>query len=377
MSTDPGPGVPGGEGPADGFCGLAPLVYDDDPMWIPEDPGDTEAAFSSANPWFEGGEAHTWCLPGRARLAVFRPGGCVVDGRPAAFFGYWETRGDPGADAALFDRAAQWAEARGAADLYGPVNFSTYGLYRLRTALEEGGVTFPGEPYNPPRYPALVESLGFRAHQEYNTRVVSMEEARPLFEQLAPTVAALEEEGYGFAPLGPETWMGHLGEFHDLVASIFGDNFAYTPVPFPAFAEMCGPDFIRRADPDASVIARAPGGSLAGFFLCFPHYGPLVVAGAGRKRVPVADLDFATHFPALQAGGRPHVLGKTIGVHPEHRRRNVFPAMWAWAMGRGLGRYDRAYPALSRLDNPTQRMGSNLDTSERRYVLYRRGLTGN
>ena len=138
-------------GADDAFVQLPHALYAGDPCWIPDEEHVLRASFSAANDWFARGCALALCVPGRARLAVFRAPDCRVDGRPAAFFGYFEAGDDAVAAGALLERASEWARAAGAEVLYGPVDFDTLGRYRLRTAVEPGGgLPFPGEPYGRP-----------------------------------------------------------------------------------------------------------------------------------------------------------------------------------------------------------------------------------
>src|SRR5262249_33133093 len=109
----------GGKGLPEGFAELPAAVYAGDPLWIPEEPEETAFAFSSANPWFRAGRARTLAIPGRARVAVFCDPRTVIEGRQAAFFGYWESSGDAAAEAAVMDRACQWARQEGCEILYG------------------------------------------------------------------------------------------------------------------------------------------------------------------------------------------------------------------------------------------------------------------
>src|SRR5688572_25447349 len=65
----------GTAGLGDPFVDLPRVIYADDPLWIPEEADLLRRAFSAANPWFASGSAVTMCIPGRARLAVFRQQG--------------------------------------------------------------------------------------------------------------------------------------------------------------------------------------------------------------------------------------------------------------------------------------------------------------
>jgi hypothetical protein len=366
--------VRGGEGLPDGFVELAQKVYEQEPLWIPEDPAALERAFSSANPWFEQGEAMTLCEEGAARLACFFQPALRVDGRSVAFFGYWETIGVREIDRALFGRALAWAAERGAQDLYGPINFTTFGNYRLRLACEPEAMPFPDEPVNPRTYPGVLLKLGFDVDQHYLTQLGRIEAGRMVREWKRPTLKKLEAEGYRFDTMTHELWLENLAGTHKLVDAIFGANFAYSPLSYEAFASKCGESFIRRACPNTSTVAFAPDGSIAGFFLVYPHYGPLVIQGALEERVDPAVLDYATHAPLLADKEWRGAVAKTVGVAPEHRSKGVMDGLTVGIFDRGDGRYENWFGAMIRKGNPSKNFGDGNIVGERWYGLFRKRL---
>ena len=361
LERDEGPALP------EGFANVARHVYRADPHWIPEEPGALGAAFSPANPWFETGRSIALCAPSAARLAAFLEPARLVDGRLAAFFGYWETVGVPEVDRTLFAEAKRWARAEGADDLYGPINFSTYGTYRLRLSAEPGALPFPGEPYNPPSYPQILEEQGFVTHQAYVTQVGDLEIARTLREAKRRVLETVIAKGYRIESLSPETWLSQLEQLHSLADAIFGGNFAYRPLGWPAFARACGESFAARACPHTSIIAYAPDGAVAGVFLVYPHYGPKVIQSA-LNRVDQSALRFGLHHHGLRGA-----VAKTVGVAPAHRGQGLMDAMTVAMLDRGEGRYDQWLGALIRDDNPSARFGKRV-TRRRVYALYRKRL---
>jgi hypothetical protein len=147
------------------FIDLPGQVYAADPFWPGESADGLRQQFSTANPWFQDGSAWVGVVPGKARLAGFFSKR-IIDGEPAAFFGFWEGMDDISAHRDLFQELSQWAASQGAKRLYGPINFSTFSAYRLRLDSFEAGC-FPGEPWNPAYYPALMEKLGFDRRYRY------------------------------------------------------------------------------------------------------------------------------------------------------------------------------------------------------------------
>jgi GNAT superfamily N-acetyltransferase len=359
----------GHHGLDDAFVALPHGLYAADPLWIPEEEEPLRRAFSYGNEWFTWGRAMTFCVPGRARLAVFRRDDCVVDGRPAAFFGYMESVDDAVALDALLALAREWARAEGAEILYGPIDFDTFGRYRLRTSAERSdAIPFPGEPYGRECYPALLERAGFCVARRYVSQI-SLGALRP-DEGKRAAADALLATGYTIEPLDGATWMALLPELHPRVNEIFADGFAFTPVSLVRFIATHGAGLARRLCPRASVIARAPDGELAGFLLVFPHYGPLVVQGAGSTRVPAGALSYDEHAPLLAARGERVGIVKTVGIAPAHRRRGLMDALVVATLDAGAPHYDRWLGALIRSDNPSGRYGAVRERMERAYSLY-------
>lgn len=362
------------DGPPDGFAILPAVVYGDDPHWIPEEPAAVLGAFSSANPWFETGLAHLVCEPGQARIACFIAPNDVTGGSQAAYFGYWATTSNAEVDAAIFADIESWAMQQGASTMYGPVDFTTYGNYRLLTT--PGVLPFPGEPYNHVHYAAILDGLGYTSAERYNSRFLSERLWRPYLEAAAPVLEQHKARGYHFELLTVETWLSRLPELHELADSVFEDNFAYRPLPYEMFAAYCGESFVRKACPHTSVLAYGPKGDLAGISLCLPHYGPLVVAAAGNERVTPADLDFRRHTPLLIAKGPVDMIIKTTAVRKSHRGQGLLHSLVAYNLiaGQNLGYLGRWIGATARVDNLSQHAFGGQADEIHEYVLYTKEL---
>ena len=359
----------GTEGVPDEFLDLPAIVYRNDPMWIPEEPEVVERAFSSANPWFASAAACTVCIPGAVRAAVFRDPRLTIDGRPAAFFGYFESTGTVSDDLRVMRQVEAWARDRGAEVLLGPVDFTTLGRYRIRLGAEPGAVTFPGEPYNPPDYPTRLQALGFRLYQRYLTQVAPAPLSRVA--AVSGALNALCAEGFRFERATSSLWLSRLEELHPLVDAIFATSFGYTPVSRAMFNAACGESLARRICPHASTIAFAPSGDVAGFFLVYPNYGPLVMQRAGAARVPVSALQYDRHCAALASSGSAvTAVAKTTGVSPAFRQRGLMNAMAAESVRRGNGRYDGWFGAMIRADSHSRNFAHGRTRNERWYGLY-------
>lgn len=367
----------GDEGVSSDFTELARWVYDGDPRWIAEEPEVVAAFFSAANPLLARMKARTWCVPGKSRLAAFVQDGIVVDGAAAAFFGFWESVGDEAADAALFDEAGRWLRGSATEWLYGPIDGSTFGNYRL--CLGGGGdwLPFPGEPYNPPEYPQRLEALGFEAFRHYHTRYATFDDVGPLADVMAEPAARAREGGYEVLPITEETWLERLPELHAAADATFGHAFAYTPLSYEEFAAVCGAAFVAKMCPHTSKIGVDETGALAGFQITYADFGPITVAGAGAGRVPLSRLDHASGFPKLVAKlgqERPAAIPKTTGVLPGHRKGGVMALVGLEVWREIRQRYGSMVYAITAVDNPVQILTENLSDGQRNYALYRRRL---
>ena len=364
----------GTAGPAAGFLALPSEVYADDPLWIPEEPHRVAWAFSDDNPWFESGEAQTFCVRDKVRLAVFRPNDACVNGVPAAFFGYFETTGDSTANKAAVAQAEEWAIAHGAQILYGPINFSTALGYRLMLSREPGGLPFPGEPYNPASYPAALEELGFSLVERYMSQGGPAEElwlTRDRRRQVAQRV--FERGRYRVEGFTPDMWQSHLPALYPIIDEIFRDNFAYMPMPYSTFERLFGGDAVRRLCPVSSVLVFAPDDSIVGLCVMQPHYGPITNQAAGDSRVQVSALNYEAHVPALQ---RHHAVGwllKTIGLSPGHRSRGLLEAMVVAALDRAEGNFNYFFAMLMRAGSTSRKVAVS-HSRERWYGLYAKQL---
>ena len=367
----------GGQGVADEFVDLSWHVYRNDPLWIPEDSDALRRQFSAGNAWFERAEARWWCIPGSARLAAFYAPDTRVAGKAVAFFGLWETTGDLDANRLLFQQAEAWARARHAERIIGPIDFTTFGRYRLRTGGNATARPFLQEPYNPAGYPALIEALGYdELPIRYFTHVVTQEQQRRLADALAPSVDVLEGAGYRLERVTTELWMRELPALHAMCDSVFAEQFAYTPLSFAEFEAQCGERFIRRIEPDASVAMWAPDGTLAGFVINYPDWSPLIAMDAGDARLRSDEIDHAKHMPLLRARPEMDWLVRTGGVLPEHRGQHAMAAMGGAILRRMVDseQWNQSVWGIGIVGNGIDHMVRDLTVTSRFFALYAREL---
>ncbi len=354
----------------EGFLEVPFEIYGEDPLWVPERSDQVVASFSPKNPWFETGEAIARVIPGEARIAGFCSPETRIEGEQAVFFGYFETLGDQDAAAALLDEVRRWGKERGARYICGPINFSTYGTYRVRTEVLDEGTPFVGEPYTPLYFAEVLAELGLEAVSPAVTQISPNDTMRPVWQKYLPLVGQLEAKGFRFESMTPEVWLGNLPALHEIINQMFGQNFGYSRLSYELFCRMCGEAFVGRLDPKVSQVVYGPDGSIVAFDLIVPHYGPLMVQGAGEARLELDALRYSEHFDGLKDHGKVGAIHKTLAVHPDYRQTRVFGAMVCKAFEAGDGTYDEWYGALVREDNPSRRFADGVAVDSRRYALF-------
>jgi hypothetical protein len=101
----------------------------------------------------------------------------------------------------LFGRAEQWAREQGCQAMVGPINFTTYSDYRLLVAGDPKQPPFPGEPYNPPYYPELIEKCGYESFLQYVSDITYRSSGLKQIEAAKPILDMAQEAGYRFEKL--------------------------------------------------------------------------------------------------------------------------------------------------------------------------------
>jgi len=352
------------------FLTVAQDVYKDDPFWIPENAQQLAQSFSSANPYFQQGRAWVSVEPGQARLAGFFNPELRVESRPVAFFGYWESLDQLPANQSLFSEFERWAVDQGAEAVYGPINFTTYGEYRIRLNNFDKGA-LPGEPYNPPYYEALLEQLGYQFSQGYYSIFSEQVEKLPTrFAQRVNNLEACEDAGFTISTLTPEYMLENLEKIFEISDAVFSDNFAYSPIPFSLFKAGFGESYVRRICPHTSVKIESPEGELAGCLVAFPDYSSLINQGAATD-LSSSELDFHQHFDFLD---NYTCLIKTVGVLPAYRRYGIYTKLLHEHMSRAVGVYSAIGGVLMREANGASSLADEVFTDEsthrRRYGLF-------
>jgi hypothetical protein len=362
------------------FFQIAKNVYRSDPLWIPENEAQITQQFSAKNPYFNRGQVRIFSDEANARVVGFYNPDIEIADECIIYFGYWESQNNLNINQKLFSQLEGWALSLSASRIYGPINFSTYQNNRLRVDSFEQA-PFIDEPYNPDYYPLLLQQLGFEKQYGYTTGI--NQSIDNLITQITAPFQGLKKQTEGlfvFEKLTGEVWLENLTKLYPLVDSIFSENFAYSPISWDSFQNMCGESFAKKLCPHSSVIVRDLAGEIAGFFITYPDYGSLVNQQAidNGAQLTASDINYAEHYSLLK---QPRLLlAKTCGVAPKYRSAKLFPLMSMQLSLWSEGYYEQISGAMVRDDNVSMSFYKNLEKAgnkdfiTRGYALFTKSL---
>ena len=201
-------------------------------------------------------------------------------GRRQGFFGFFESIDDGRVSAALFDAARNWLSTQGAETLRGPVNPSMNYECGL---LVEGFDDPPAfmMPYNPPYYPTLFESYGFRKVQDLYAYEGYAHEVDAAIARWGPIAKRAKEMfGIHMRSVRRERFLEDILLFLDVFNRSCTDIWDFVPLTQDetiytahSLKRLLLPELISFAEID---------GRLAGIQFGLPDYNPRIKAIDGR-----------------------------------------------------------------------------------------------
>ena len=224
------------------------------------------------NPWFEHGEAE-FLIAEREGEPVGRISAHLdrrwdeFQGGSDAMFGFFETVEDAGVARALLEAAAEWAAARGRERVLGPMDFTTN---------DEIGILIEGfdrrpmilEPWHPPYYQPLIESLGFAKAMDVLMWELNFGDLRD-GERFDPAIhaaatKALGDEGIEIRSMRKREMAAEVRRFMDVYNEAWGDNWGFVPitdaeVEFQAknLKQVLNEEWTFMAEKDGEVVGAA------------------------------------------------------------------------------------------------------------------------
>lgn len=355
---------------SENFLDLPHRIYKDHPFWIPESRAVVNFMFGEGNNYFQHGKV--WLgYNSKSRLAGFIAPHQLIDGKRAAFFGYWESEMSLDSNQELFEQFEAWAIKNQAEVVFGPINFSTYGMYRIRID-DFSSRQFIGEPYNPEYYPELLDRLGYEVSRTYATSTThdltaSAEDTAGLLDSIRSRI----ESEFIIKPVTSDYWMQNIERLHKLSLEIFKENFAYTPVSLADFKKVCGESFAAKICKHSAVAAETMDGDIAGMMLSFPDYSPLVNQAADDPVSPDS-VNFEEHFDTIP--GPRTLLLKTAGVSDRYRGKQLYTYLFYHCIERALPYYDSSLGCLFIQDNLSRKASDRITNQLRHYGLYSKEL---
>ena len=153
------------------FHKVADIIYANDPNYIPHIIQDIEKIFDPAkNKLFKDGKAKRWIFYNEdhqliGRVAAFvNPKTANSDKQPTGGVGFFESLNDQEIADFIFDTAKDWLATEGMEAMDGPVNFGERNQFWGCLTKNFTDPNSYAMNYNPPYYPALFESYGFKTY---------------------------------------------------------------------------------------------------------------------------------------------------------------------------------------------------------------------
>lgn len=350
------------------FFKIAEKIYQHDELWLKENQENIQFLFSENHDFFKEGTAKILTLENQVRIAVFFNPTKLIEGEKAVFFGFWESTNNLEINKKVFDWAEKWAKNQDATILYGPINFSTFHNYRLRTDSNLGkDIPFLNEPYHPNYYPQLLEQLGFEKKHKYYSQVANGNLVKHIQKASKSKIEKLfEHSPYKIEHLTKEIWYTHQEEFYQLIENSFRKNFAYTSISFEDFQKLIVPSIAKRLHPRYSSVVFNEQKEIIGFFITYPHFYPLCTQFL-ETPIAIEKLSFDEDYQKLQT---PNLLLKTTGVREDYQGKGIFNLMGSFVLYHFDTHEANIIATTIREDNHSFNFVKDFDVKLREYALY-------
>ena len=330
----------------DAFVNFPKRVYPD----LKLKPVETESAvrflFSAANPFFKSGQAFVK-VSEVARIAGFYQSALTVNGIPTAFFGFWESTDVAGNEPQLFKDVEEWAKTFGAKQIFGPVNFNTFGRYRLQLDHFHEGENFAQEPTNPSFYPALLKGEGYTLAETYVTyRASRLDRLRITLEKLIVS-SGTADKAYRFVPLSWDYLSEKKEELRLAINDMFSDNFAFSPIDAASFQLAFNQSFVESICAETSFVVEHASGRIAAICICHRN----------------------------KKGSDENLFIKTVGIVKDYRGKGIsLLSMIAYLLSKAQGLSEVQLCLMRKGNFPSLLMDGLLD-EEKTYGLFKKTLS--
>ena len=277
-----------------------------------------------------------------------------------AYLGFFDSKDDGEAVAALFTAAENFARSNGLDRVAGPVDGSFWLNYRMKVNLFDDPPYF-GEPCGLPWYQKLWEQNGYAATDTYTSNIYRVASKEYVNKKYQDRLAAFIEKGYKIiSPKGRE-WNTVIGEVYNLIMRLYSD--------FPIFKAISEEDFRKHCAGlkhilDFSMVKIAYFNGLAvGFFISAPDYGYML-------NRPLSPLSYIPVFFKKKLPSRYVML--YMGVDREHK--GLGKAVAQTIIDRLRQKRSASIGALIHEGKVTERYAEDMIEGKYRYMLFEKHL---
>ncbi|MDP2806758.1 MAG: GNAT family N-acetyltransferase, partial [bacterium] len=236
------------------FIRLPWAIYRNDSSWVPPLIAEQKKMLDAGhNPFFQHARA-AYFLASRNGEVLGRISAHVDDnsnkfhGEKCGFFGFFESVDDPNVAKALFAAAEKWARENGMDTVRGPFNFTTNDTAGLLVdAFDRPPVI--EMTYNPPYYPALVESCGYAKVMDllaYFLDVQNIDRSR-----IKMLARRAEQKGITFRSVNKKVFEQEVKIFKEVYNQAWSQNWGFVPLTeaeidhyAKSFKDIVEPDYV-------------------------------------------------------------------------------------------------------------------------------------
>ena len=152
------------------------------------------------------------------------------------YIGWYECDESESLSQKLLEEGQAWLKLKGAKEIGGPMNGSSWGAFRFNTISDKP--LFATEPYQPLYYVDQWKRFGFLDEVEYETHLVPKEISRPMKLWQVKLMAFVKGLKFNKWPRGIANDDKKLKEMHAFFHECFGENTLYKPVSFEKYKQI-------------------------------------------------------------------------------------------------------------------------------------------
>jgi GNAT superfamily N-acetyltransferase len=302
---------------AQAFAELPDRLYADDPNWVPIPADSTRKLLSADNPFFRYGELEAFVAIEGDRVV----GRCAAminprlkrDDQQVGLVGFFELEDREEIAKALLDEAVAWLKARGAARVWGPMNFSMWHGYRLMTRGFDK-TPFFGEPYNPPHYPQHLERFGFQPMSRYYSWDLDEGHIKEFWDKASPFLPALQaaNKGYRIEPIRLDRYDEEVVRIHGVLNESFTNVLEYSSIEADELRSIFD-GYDAFMIPELAQLVISPDGEEVGYLATYPDIAPKLRA-ARNPSGPAEVERLVLHTMALKKAHRRRQVIETFAI---------------------------------------------------------------